>query len=73
MTFILSYVVCSRCGLRAGYMEVVNMDPEVKQVIDNMLCTYITTPVTGQLALELMVNPPKAGDPSYDTYTQVRE
>uniref|UniRef100_A0A667YFG8 alanine transaminase n=1 Tax=Myripristis murdjan TaxID=586833 RepID=A0A667YFG8_9TELE len=69
----LSNAVMGECGLRAGYMELVNMDPEVILVVDNLLCTYITTPVTGQLALELMVNPPKAGDPSYDTYTQVRE
>lgn len=53
-------------------MEQVNMDPEVTQFVDTMLCTDISTPVTGQLALDLMVNPPKPGDPSYDTYTQVR-
>ena len=40
--------------------------------VDTMLCTDISTPVTGQLALDLMLHPPKAGDPSYDTHTQVR-
>ncbi len=52
-------------------MELVNMDPDVMHFVNTMLCTDISTPVTGQLALDIMVNPPKPGDPSYDTYTQV--
>lgn len=52
-------------------MELVNMDPQVMHFVDTVLCADISTPVTGQLALDLMVNPPKPGDPSYDTYTQV--
>lgn len=49
----------------------VNMDPEVRHVVNIMLDTDICAPVIGQLALDIMVNPPKPGDPSYDTYTQV--
>ncbi|XP_034438142.1 alanine aminotransferase 1-like [Hippoglossus hippoglossus] len=57
-------------GLRAGFMEAVNMDPEVTRYVHVMLCFDISAPVTGQLALDLMVDPPKPGDASYDTYTQ---
>lgn len=49
------------------------MDPEVMHFVDTMLCTDISTPVTGQLALDLMLNPPKPGDASCDAYTQVRK
>ncbi|KAJ4943078.1 hypothetical protein JOQ06_005587 [Pogonophryne albipinna] len=66
----LSSTCMGECGLRAGYMELVNMDPEVTHFVDTMLCTDISSPVTGQIALDLMVNPPRPGDPSYDTYTQ---
>ncbi|XP_045905907.1 alanine aminotransferase 2-like [Micropterus dolomieu] len=66
----LSNACMGECGLRAGYMELVNVDPEVAHFVDNVLCGDISTPVTGQLALDVMVNPPKPGDPSYDTYTQ---
>ncbi|XP_044218481.1 alanine aminotransferase 2-like isoform X2 [Thunnus albacares] len=66
----LSSACMGECGLRAGYMEVVNMDPDVMLFVDSVLCGDISTPVTGQLALDLMVNPPKPGDPSYKTYTQ---
>ncbi|XP_049911240.1 alanine aminotransferase 2-like [Epinephelus moara] len=66
----LSSACMGECGLRAGYMEMVNMDPEVRHVVNIMLDTDICAPVIGQLALDVMVNPPKPGDPSYDTYTQ---
>lgn len=48
------------------------MDPDVLKVFDTMLCTDISAPTTGQLALDLMLNPPEPGDPSYDTHAQVR-
>jgi len=64
--------LCLRCGLRAGYMELVNIDPEVMHFVETMLCTDISTPVTGQLALDLMVSPPRPGDLSFHTHTQVR-
>uniref|UniRef100_A0A3B3C708 alanine transaminase n=1 Tax=Oryzias melastigma TaxID=30732 RepID=A0A3B3C708_ORYME len=66
----LSCASVAECGLRAGYMEAVNMDPDVLKVFDTMLCTDISAPTTGQLALDLMLNPPEPGDPSYDTHAQ---
>ncbi|CAK6979536.1 alanine aminotransferase 1-like [Scomber scombrus] len=66
----LSNACMGECGQRAGYMEVVNMDPEVMLFADTVLCADISTPVIGQLALDLMVGPPKPGDPSWDTHTQ---
>ncbi|XP_054458801.1 alanine aminotransferase 2-like [Anoplopoma fimbria] len=66
----LSSAMMGECALRAGYMELVNIDPEVMHFVDTMLCTDISAPVTGQLALDLMVNPPKPGDLSYEIYTQ---
>ncbi|XP_054911561.1 alanine aminotransferase 2-like isoform X2 [Poeciliopsis prolifica] len=64
----LSCASVAECGLRAGYMEVVNMDPGVMHFLDTMLCTDINAPVTGQLALDLMLGPPSPGDPSYNTF-----
>ncbi|XP_054645021.1 alanine aminotransferase 2-like [Dunckerocampus dactyliophorus] len=66
----LSTACMGECGLRAGYMEAVNIDPQIMQVFDTMLCTDISTPVTGQLALDLMVNPPKPMDASFDVYAK---
>lgn len=65
-----SFMSCSKgymgeCGLRGGYAEILNMDPEVKahylKAISAMLCPT----VLGQAALHCVVNPPKQGEPSY--------
>ncbi|CAG5863006.1 unnamed protein product [Menidia menidia] len=66
----LSCATVAECGLRAGYLEAVNMDPGVMHFVDTLLCTDISTPVPGQLALDLMLDPPKPGDPSYGTHIQ---
>uniref|UniRef100_A0A3B5M8Z2 alanine transaminase n=1 Tax=Xiphophorus couchianus TaxID=32473 RepID=A0A3B5M8Z2_9TELE len=54
------------CGLRAGYVELVNLDPAVMKYIDNLFSN--SCPVLGQVALDVMVNPPQPGDPSYPLY-----
>lgn len=70
LCLLFPLAVC-RCGLRAGYMELVNVDPAVMVFAETLLCTDISTPVIGQIALEIMVNPPRPGDPSHNKYTQV--
>ncbi|XP_022062812.2 alanine aminotransferase 2-like [Acanthochromis polyacanthus] len=56
------------CGLRGGYVELVNLDPNVVNYISNL--NYDTTSVLAQFALDLMMNPPRPGDPSYPLYNQ---
>ncbi|XP_064791409.1 alanine aminotransferase 2-like [Oncorhynchus masou masou] len=58
------------CGLRGGYVELVNLDPAIMKYAYTLFSTDICAPVTGQLALELMANPPRPGDPSYPVYAQ---
>ncbi|KAJ8368872.1 hypothetical protein SKAU_G00089000 [Synaphobranchus kaupii] len=58
-------------GMRAGYMEILNMDPAVKSwLVEALMCRDINTPVLGQIALDIMVDPPRPGDPSHATYTE---
>ncbi|KAM3619528.1 uncharacterized protein V6R79_009666 [Siganus canaliculatus] len=66
----LSSACVGECGLRAGYMEMVNIEPDMKPFLNMMHFAYISTPVMGQLGLDIMVNPPRPGDPSYDSYMQ---
>ncbi|XP_035508693.1 alanine aminotransferase 2-like [Morone saxatilis] len=65
----ISSACMGECGLRGGYMEVINMDPAVNNYLRSMQGSS-SPPVLPQLALEVMVNPPSPGDPSYETYTQ---
>uniref|UniRef100_A0A3B4GBF5 alanine transaminase n=1 Tax=Pundamilia nyererei TaxID=303518 RepID=A0A3B4GBF5_9CICH len=60
------------CGLRAGYVELVNLDPAVMKYINTLFSKDACSPVLGQIALDLMTDPPKPGDPSYLLYKQIR-
>jgi len=53
------------CGLRGGYMELHNFDPDVLQEIYKIASINLSPNVPGQVALGLMVNNPKPGDYSY--------
>lgn len=61
-----------RCGLRAGYVELVNIDPTVMKYIYKLFSKDSCAPVLGQIALDVMTNPPQPEDPSYPLYHQVR-
>lgn len=56
------------CGHRGGYFELVGFDPEVAAEIYKFISIQLCPPVLGQCIVELMVNPPKEGEPSYELY-----
>ncbi|XP_068614427.1 alanine aminotransferase 1-like [Brachionichthys hirsutus] len=55
-------------GLRCGYVELVNLDPAVKRCMATVFSLNNCAPTMGQIALDLMLNPPQPGDPSYPLY-----
>lgn len=61
------------CGLRGGYMELHNFDPEVVDELYKIASINLSPNVPGQVALGLMVNPPKPGQPSYSQYKKEKE
>ncbi|KAM3603958.1 uncharacterized protein V6R79_004556 [Siganus canaliculatus] len=56
------------CGLRGGYVELVNLDPEVMKYIYKLFTVDSCAPALGQISLDLMMNPPQPGEPSYPLY-----
>ncbi|KAK0382755.1 hypothetical protein NLU13_9851 [Sarocladium strictum] len=56
------------CGHRGGYFELCGFDPEVEAQIYKFVSIMLCAPVIGQCLVELMVNPPRKGDPSYELY-----
>jgi alanine transaminase len=56
------------CGHRGGYFELIGFDTEVAQEIYKFISIQLCPPVLGQCIVELMVNPPKEGEPSYELY-----
>ena len=56
------------CGHRGGYFELSGFDPEVTAQIYKFCSIMLCPPVIGQSLVEVMVNPPKEGDESYELY-----
>lgn len=56
------------CGHRGGYFELVGFDEAVQGEIYKFVSIMLCAPVIGQCVVELMVNPPKPGEPSYELY-----
>jgi glutamate--glyoxylate aminotransferase len=56
------------CGLRGGYMELHNFEQEILDEMYKIASINLCPNVPGQVALGLMVNPPRQGDPSYELY-----
>uniref|UniRef100_A0A667WRZ3 alanine transaminase n=1 Tax=Myripristis murdjan TaxID=586833 RepID=A0A667WRZ3_9TELE len=58
------------CGFRGGYMEILNMDPEVKAQLVKLLSVRLCPPVSGQAAMDVIVNPPRRHEASYTQFTK---
>ncbi|KAI9372895.1 pyridoxal phosphate-dependent transferase [Aspergillus egyptiacus] len=56
------------CGHRGGYFELVGFDTLVAAEIYKFISIMLCPPVIGQCLVELMVNPPKEGEPSFELY-----
>ena len=62
------------CGLRGGFFSLDgNWDAAVKAQLVKLASICLCSNVVGQLAMGLIVHPPKPGDPSYDLWHAERE
>lgn len=61
------------CGLRGGYMELHNMDPLVIDELYKVASINLSPNVPGQVAVGLMVNPPKPGDVSFAQFKREKD
>ncbi|KAL4909003.1 hypothetical protein BDW74DRAFT_145768 [Aspergillus multicolor] len=64
----ISKGMVGECGHRGGYFELVGFDPLVAAQVYKFISIMLCPPVIGQCLVELMVNPPKAGEPSHELY-----
>merc|ERR1719333_284847 len=75
---LASFMSCSKgymgeCGIRGGYAEVVNMDPDVKAMLMKSISAKLCPTVLGQACMDLVVNPPRPGEPSYDSWVAQKD
>jgi len=66
----ISKGMVGECGHRGGYFELVGFDPLVAEQIYKFVSISLCAPVIGQCLVEMMVNPPKEGEPSYGLYKE---
>lgn len=66
----ISKGMVGECGHRGGYFELCGFDPKVQAEIYKFVSITLCAPVIGQCLVNMMVNPPKPGEPSYDLYKQ---
>lgn len=75
---LASFMSCSKgymgeCGLRAGYAEVINMDPKVKAMYLKAITANGCPNILGQAALDAIMNPPEKGEPSYQQFIKEKQ
>ncbi|XP_030385538.1 alanine aminotransferase 2-like [Scaptodrosophila lebanonensis] len=56
------------CGIRGGYMEVMNLCPKVKAMLTKSITAALCSTTAGQVAVSALVNPPQPGEPSYERF-----
>jgi len=61
------------CGKRGGYLEAINIHPDILGVLYKLASISLCPNISGQIMVDLMVNPPKSGDRSHDVYAQERD
>jgi len=70
---VASFMTCSKgymgeCGIRGGYAEVLNMDPDVMAMLQKSISAKLCPTVIGQACMDTVVNPPRPGEPSYESW-----
>jgi aspartate/methionine/tyrosine aminotransferase len=58
------------CGRRGGHFECHNIDEDIKQQLYKLASISLCPSVQGQVMVDLIVNPPKKGDESFESYTK---
>jgi aspartate/methionine/tyrosine aminotransferase len=61
------------CGMRGGYMEMHNFDPAVIDQMYKIAAINLCSNMPGQVAIGMMLNPPKPGQPSYPLYRREKQ
>merc|ERR1712179_87262 len=75
---LASFMSCSKgymgeCGIRGGYAELCNIDPAVSAMLNKSISAKLCPTVVGQACVDVVVNPPRKGEPSYASFIAQKE
>jgi len=68
--FSLSKGFAGECGLRGGFIEVMNLDLRVKDKLEQLFTANSPPTTLAQVCLSALLNPPCPGEPSYELYCE---
>lgn len=71
MFTVCDFYISLRCGYRGGYVEVLNLHPDILAQLVKMLSVRLCPPVSGQAAMDVVVNPPQPNEESYEQFMRV--
>lgn len=61
------------CGRRGGYMQIMGFDKDTYKEFVKLWSINLCSNLDGQIAVDVMVNPPKPGEPSYPLFAEERQ
>lgn len=64
----ISKGMSGECGRRGGYFQLTNIDPDVEAQVNKLVSVSLCPPAQGQIGVDMLVNPPREGEPSYDLW-----
>ncbi|CAH2297386.1 alanine aminotransferase 2 [Pelobates cultripes] len=62
-----------KCGYREGYVEVVNLHQDIAAQLVKMLSVQLCPPVSGQTAMDVVVNPPNPEEESFNRFIREKD
>lgn len=63
--------IIGECGRRGGYTHIANLEhKEILPLYHKLTSVNLCSNISGQILTDLMLNPPKEGEPSYAQYRQ---
>ncbi|EOR04676.1 hypothetical protein J056_000007 [Wallemia ichthyophaga EXF-994] len=61
------------CGKRGGFVEFVNFSEDLLSQATKLASISLCPPLQGQVAVDLLIRPPKEGDESYDQFSKEKD
>lgn len=66
----ISKGVFGECGRRGGYFECCNIPTDIRALLYKMVSVGLCPPLSGQVGVDCLVRPPRAGEASYALWKQ---
>lgn len=66
----ISKGMSGECGRRGGYFQLTNIDADVEAELNKLVSVSLCPPTQGQIGVDMLVCPPKEGEPSYPLWKE---